>query len=179
MKRLVLFSLLACASTRRAPAPAPAPPTPSVLTDVAPVSPWPGVLREAMQAAESGDYARADRLLAEWGLAHPKSPEGAEADFYRALWKIDPANKGPTIREQLAFVDAYLNGGPSQPHYQEAWVLRRLAETADSLRGVVDAVRSTQETRTRVKDDEIRRLTDMLEKTTAELERIKRRLAKP
>ncbi|MFN8572831.1 MAG: hypothetical protein U0132_12355 [Gemmatimonadaceae bacterium] len=172
----VLFVLAGCSRPAQRPVPIAAPP---VLPPVAAVSPWPGILRQAQQAADAGDYATADRLLAEFGVAHPKTPEGAEADFFRALYKADPPNAAATIREQLGAFDAYLVGGSAQPHYAEAIVLRRLLESTDSLRALVAAVRTTQDARARAREDEIRRLTDVLEKTTAELERIKRRLAKP
>ncbi len=177
-RTVVLILALACGQRAPAPAPVPAEPLPALPT-VSDVSQWPLMIRQAQQAAESGDYAAADRMLAAYGISHPNSPEGAEADFYRALFKSDPANHGTTIREQLAAFDAYLTGGAALPRYGEALVLRRLLESNDSLRALVDAVRSTQETRARAKDDEIRRLSDILERTTAELERIKRRLAKP
>ncbi len=177
-RRLLWLALVlaACARPAQPPAPVVAPP---VLPPVTAVSPWPGLLRQAQQAADAGDYATADRILAEYGVAHPKTPEGAEADFFRALFKADPPNAASTIREQLGAFDAYLVGGSAQPHYTEAIVIRRLLESSDSLRALVAAVRATQDARARVREDEIRRLTDVLEKTTAELERIKRRLAKP
>lgn len=176
--RLALIIVLAAACTRPAPAPVPAAPVPT-LPPIAVVSPWPGVLRQAQQAAEAGDYAGADRLLTDFAVAHPKTPEGAEADFYRALYKADPSNTGASIREQLGALDAYLVGGSAQPHYAVALVMRRMLESSDSLRALVAAVRSTQDARLRARDDEVRRLTDQLERTTAELDRIKRRLAKP
>jgi len=170
--------LLACCRGAPAPAPTPVDQAPAIPT-VNDVSPWPATLRQAQQAAESGDYHGADRLLAAYGVSHPQSPEGAEADFFRALFKLDPANHSVSMREQLSAFDAYLTGGAGLPRYGEALVLRRMVETTDSLRALVEAVRGAQETRTRAKDDEIRRLSDILERTTAELERIKRRLAKP
>ena len=175
--RPLLLLTLAC---RGAPVPAPvlAAPPPA-LPSVSDVSPWPATLRQAQQAAESGDYSAADRLLSAFGISHPNSAEGREADFFRAVFRADPANHAASIREQLSAFDAYLTGGAAFPRYGEALVLRRLVESSDSLRALVDAVRTTQEARARAKDDEVRRLTDVLERTTAELERIKRRLAKP
>lgn len=180
VRKLVAVVTMAMATACHQPVPAPVPVvTAPVLPDLSTVSPWPGTLRQAQQAAESGDYQGADRILADFAVAHPHTNEGAEADFYRALYKADPPNAAITIREQLAAFDAYLVGGSAQPHYAEALVLRRLLESTDSLRALVTAVRTTQDARVKAKDDEIRRLTEVLEKTTAELERIKRRLAKP
>ncbi|MEP7344916.1 MAG: hypothetical protein ABI877_06610 [Gemmatimonadaceae bacterium] len=175
---VALVLILACGRSAPVPTPVPAEPPPSLPT-VGDVSQWPTILRQAQQAAESGDYVAADRLLSTHGISHPNSPEGAEADFFRALFKADPANHSATLREQLSAFDAYLTAGAALPRYGEVLVLRRLLETSDSLRALVDVVRATQEARSRAKDDEIRRLSDVLERTTAELDRIKRRLAKP
>jgi len=172
--------LIALACGRRAPVPLPTPVDTTLdIPTVNDVSQWPAILRQAQQAAESGDYQAADRLLSTYGVSHQHSPEGAEADFFRALFKSDPANHSTSIREQLSAFDTYLTGGAALPRYGEALVLRRLLESSDSLRSLVDAVRTSQEARNKVKDDEIRRLADVLERTTAELNRIKRRLAKP
>lgn len=149
------------------------------IPSVSDLSIWPSTLRQAQQAAEAGDYTTTDRLLAAYGVSHPNSAEGAEADFFRALFKADPANQGVTLRERLSAFDAYLTGGAALPHYGEALVLRRLLETGDSLRSLVATMRTTHDERLRAKDEEIKRLSDILERTTAELERIKRRLAKP
>lgn len=175
---LGLLGALACGRRTAVPPPAPVDRTLAIPT-VSDVSQWPAILRQAQQAAESGDYQAADRLLSSYGVSHQNSPEGAEADFFRALFKSDPANHSVSIREQLSAFDVYLTGGAALPRYGEALVLRRLLESGDSLRALVDAVRASQEARTKAKDEEIRRLADVLERTTAELNRIKRRLAKP
>jgi hypothetical protein len=174
----ILAMAAACGWRRQAPPPAAAS-SAQALPAVPDLSPWPAALRQAQRAAEAGDFATADRVLATFGAAHPRSADGAEADFFRALFKTDPANQTTTIREQLAAFDAYLMGGDAVPRYGEALILRRLVETSDSLRAVVQAVRTTADARAKAKEDEIRRLADLLERTTAELERIKRRLARP
>jgi hypothetical protein len=163
----------ACLARHPRPETAPTPPIPAAPT----VSPWPGVLASARRAADAGRFADADRVLSEFAVQHPQSPEGAEADFWRALFRSDPANRDATIREQLAAFDSYLNGGPSLPRYAEAKILRRMVETVDSARAVIVAVRAAADVRERAKNDEVKRLSDELEKALAEMERIRRRLS--
>ena len=165
-----LLLLTACTS---APMPVPPPPLPTPLPDI---SPWPGILVRAQRLAERGRYAEADQVLAEFAVNHPGSRDGAEADFWRALLKADPANEEVTVREQLAALDTYLAGGPEMPRYVEAQILRRLVEAVDSTRSLVVAVRAAANARVDAKNDEVKRLSDELEKTVAELERIRRRL---
>jgi hypothetical protein len=167
-----LLLLMACVTKTQPPVkpePKPAPPPA--------VSPWFGVLASARRAADAGHFDDAERILATFAVEHPGTPEGAEADFWRALFRADPANTKTTLREQLSALDAYINGGPSQPRYTEAVILRRMVETVDSARAVIVAVRATADARDRAKNDEVKRLTEELEKAVAEMERIRRRLA--
>ena len=163
--------------------PRPAPPAEPVRREVEPpplapvLSPWPGTLATALRAAESGRYDDADRTLLEFSLKHARSPEGAESDFWRALLKTDPANNNVSAREQLALLDGYLGNGPTAPRYTEAQILRRIVETSDSTRALLAAVRASAEAREKARDEEIRRLNDLYDRTAAELDRIKRRLA--
>jgi hypothetical protein len=170
-----LLPLLAACLTKHAPPAVPAPPVPE--PSVPTVSPWPAIFTSARRAADAGRYAEADRILGEFAVQHARSPDGAEADFWRALFRSDPANADATIREQLAAFDTYLIGGPSLPRYAEALILRRMVEAIDSARTLVVAVRATVEARERAKNDEVKRLSDELEKAVAEMERIRRRLA--
>jgi acyl-CoA reductase-like NAD-dependent aldehyde dehydrogenase len=134
------------------------------------------VLAGARRAAEGGRYQEADRILGEFAVQHPQSTEGSEADFWRALFRADPANTESTVREQLAAFDSYLSGGKSMPRYAEAQVLRRMVEVIDSTRALIVAVRAAADARERAKTDEVKRISDELEKAVTELERIKRRL---
>lgn len=143
----------------------------------APISPLPGVLHRAQELADRGQFLEADRVLADFAISRPGTPEGAEADFWRALLRADPANSQATVRDQLAAIDAYLSGGPEMPRYMEALIVRRLVETADSARSMITAVRAAAQARERAKEDEARRLAEELEKALAELDRIRRRLA--
>jgi hypothetical protein len=167
-------ALCAC-SQRPLPDPIPAPVAP--LTVVPEVSPWPGIFSRARRAADAERFGEADRLLAEFAQQHASSPESSEATFWRALFSIDPANTTATVSDQIAAFDSYIAAGPSLPRYTEARILRRMVEAIDSTRALVVAVRATAEARDRAKSDEVKRLSDELEKTLAEMERIKRRLA--
>ncbi len=167
---------LAVSCRRAPPAPLPAPIVQLVVAPPPPISPWPGTLATALRAAESGRFTEAERILTDFGLANPGTPEGSESDFWRALLKTDPANRAVTPRESMALYDAYLSGGTSQPRYAEALILRRVVESMDSTRALLATVRASADAREKSRDDEIRRLNDVVDRTTAELERIKRRL---
>lgn len=159
--------------------PAPAPPAPVVpeVIPAPPISPWPGTLSSALRAAEQGHFDEAERLLTDFSVTHAGTPDGAESDFWRALLKTDPANAKVTPRESMALYDAYLGGGPTLPRYAEAIILRRVVESLDSTRSLLATVRASADAREKTRDEEIRRLNDVVDRTTAELERIKRRLA--
>ncbi|MEP7380093.1 MAG: hypothetical protein ABI910_00320 [Gemmatimonadota bacterium] len=167
---------LAVGCRRAPPAPLPAPIVQLIAAPPAPISPWPGTLATALRAAESGRFAESERILTDFGLANPATPEGAESDFWRALLKTDPANRAVTPRESMALYDSYLSGGTSQPRYAEALILRRVVESMDSTRALLATVRASADAREKSRDEEIRRLNDVVDRTTAELERIKRRL---
>jgi hypothetical protein len=179
MKRSILLlgmalvlDLAACARPAQVPAvqqaPPPAPP---------PLSAWPGTLATALRSAEQLKFDEADAVLTRYALDHPGSAEGAEADFWRALLRLDPFNTRASVREAIAGLDAYLNAGPSAARYAEVRVLRRLLESLDSSRAQLVAARAAADARDRARDDEIRKLGDELGKTMAELDRIRRRLA--
>jgi hypothetical protein len=165
-------------SCRKPPPPPPTPervevaPTPAL----PPISPWPATIAAALRAAESGRYDEAERLLVEFSVKHAGTPEGTESDFWRALLKIDPSNRKVAVREQLALLDAYLGAGSAAPRYAEALILRRVVEAADSTRALMSTMRASAEAREKARDEEIKKLQDELDRTTAELERIKRRL---
>lgn len=169
---------LAISCRRPAPPPEPAPepavlaPTPSV----PPISQWPTTIASALRAAESGRYDEADRILLEFSVKHAGTPEGAESDFWRAFLKTDPANHDVAPREQLSLLDAYLGAGSATPRYHEAVILRRIVEAMDSTRSLLTTMRASAEAREKTRDDEIKRLNDLVDRTTAELDRIKRRL---
>lgn len=174
---LVLLALVAC---RRTPPPVVVPlPAPVVLPGPTQLSEWPATQAQVQRAMDNGEYQQADQLLARFALNHTGSAEGAEADYWRAVIKADPNNARPTHRERVALFEAYLAAGPSAPHYAEALVFKRLLEAVDSTRVLLAALRTTADTRQRAREDEIKKLTDDLDKAMSELDRIKKRLAPP
>ena len=176
-RSLLIMTFVFGVGCRSAPPPVIAPPPVELPVPVPlPVSLWPATLSEATRAFEAGRHEEADRILREHSLRMEGTAEGAESDFWRALFRADPANPGPSTRERIALFDAYLAAGPSAPRYVEAQIFRRLLESLDSTRTAVIALRTLAENRDKTRDDEVRRLSEDLDRTMAELERIRRRL---
>jgi lipoprotein-anchoring transpeptidase ErfK/SrfK len=154
---------------------------------------WAVALAEADSYAAAEQFARADSVLASYAAAHPTSPDTLDVLFWRALYHADPANpEEGALSEALDLIDRYLRARAPQPHLYEATALRRFAQIRDRAPIVrVDTVRAIDsaairvavarevEARQRVHDEDAQRLRDSLARTTAELERIRRRLAPP
>jgi hypothetical protein len=149
---------------------------------------WIDVLGTAKEAVADGRYSDADRTLQDFMLAYVGAPEAREAAYWRALLTLDPANRGGNTRGAEKQLEEYLSDTASTLHRTEALTLRRLATTIDSLvlthrisMSSADAARAEQaeqaDQREAELQKEIQRLKDQLEKTTAELERIKKRLS--
>ena len=179
---LCTLALGACVNRRGAPAG----PRPAIA--------WSEALYEAQRSADSGRYADADRVLDGFARRFPNTMEATEAVYWRALYKLDPANKEATARDAIIVLNAYLAATTPLPRHAEALVLKRSAESLDALsrtalgvpapRPATPSPTTTGEaTRERMREEEaikeIQRLREELEKTNAELERIKRRLAAP
>lgn len=176
-RRWALLVVL-CIGCRSAPPEIIAVPTPvPVMMPDSALSEWPTTLADALRAAEAGKYDEADQRLLQYGLKHAGTREGTESDFWRAVFKADPSNTGPETRERIALFDSYLAAGTGTPHYLEAVIFRRLLETMDVARAAIAQLRITNEARQRTREDEIRKLSDDLDRTMAELDRIKKRLA--
>lgn len=163
----------ACGPSRPA-----APPVP------APTLNWPAALGDAQRAATAGRFADADRLLAAFATAYADSPEAIEVRYWQALFKLDPANREGSARRAVADLDAYLANTGLLQHRVEGDALRRVAALVDTLRTAAEAPQVTvavptaaEIAATKAKDDEILRLRDSLTKTSAELERVRKRLA--
>ena len=131
-------------------------------------------------------FGIADKLLSDFAAQHPASAEGAEASFWRALYKLDPANQTASPHEALVLLDAYLASSLTTPHRAAATTLRHIAATFERGPAVVTQTvtvpgpgGSGAKSDDKSKDDEIARLKDELAKANAELERIKRRVATP
>ena len=156
--------------------PGPEVPSPTANSD------WAGSLTQTWQEVGAGRYAVADRLLAEFAIRHAGSAEATDASYWRAVFKLDPANPASSAHDAIALLDTYLASGQT-PHRTEAHAMRRVALALEA-RQKESAAAATTGTVSPPKDDkaqseEIARLKDELAKANAELERIKRRLAQP
>lgn len=146
---------------------------------------WAAALDEAQQAVIAGRYDDADHTLARYGEQHPGTSEAREAEYWRGVFKLDPANRSSSVTGAIASLDRYLAGPPTSPHWREAATLRRVAaqlETATRLAAA--ALTPTNVPRPVVvqdqgQADEIARLKAELAKANEELDRIKKRLAQP
>ena len=150
-------------------------------------------LISARQAVDAGNYFVADKLLDEFARTHPDTPEAREIAFWKAAYKLDPANSQGSLRDGILGLDAYLAANPTGQYRTEATLLRRTAAVAQNLntpRVVVDTattvVRDTVVVGSKSRDEQIAALRDQLEKSkaelakvSAELDRIKKRLANP
>lgn len=147
---------------------------------------WATALAVASQESGAGRHAIADKALADYALRYPASGDAAEANFWRALYKLDPANASGTSRDAGALLDSYL-ASPAIARRTEALTLRRLvtvlesrspASTTAGPSGML-AKSELSKAEDSVKDAEIVRLKEELARANAELERIRRRLAQP
>ena len=149
----------------------------------APRDEWATSLVEASQEVSSGRYGAADRILSEYSTRNPSSPQSTETMYWRALYKLDPANPNASTSEASVMLDNYLAVGVGS-HRSEANALRRIAGLVQSQNAASAVTASAQKPDAgkadeKAKDDELQRLRDELAKANAELDRIKRRLAAP
>lgn len=142
---------------------------------------WPIAVHRATLAADSGNYANAERILAAYVAANPGTREARETLFWRALFKLDPGNTASgSLVEGLATLDKYLSDKETVAYRAEATILKRLAVTTQVLlaKAMTLPVRDTAGVRT-FSDAEVASLRAELARTNAELDRIKKRLANP
>ena len=137
---------------------------------------WPAAYLAAQAAADRGAYGEADKALAEFATSHPGSPQALESGYWRAVYKLDPANKDASTKEAIAGLDRYL-ATPDGTHRGEATTLRRIAVQLQSLDRALSAQKTDEAAASR--DEDVKKLRDELQATKDELERIKRRLAAP
>ncbi|MFL5577146.1 MAG: hypothetical protein ACJ79S_14380 [Gemmatimonadaceae bacterium] len=145
---------------------------------------WPAALGDAQRAADAGRYADADRLLIGFAEHYADSPEAAETLFWRALFLMDPVNQDRSSKDAVAALDAYLAHAGMLPHRVEATVARRVLGALDSVSAELQAAKAAPPPPSpatlaaeRAKDEELTRLRDSLTRTSAELDRVRRRLA--
>ena len=134
-------------------------------------------------AAAAGNYGSADKALADYATQHAMSADASEVLYWRALYKLDPANPTASNRDAGVLLDSYIATGAARRRI-EALALKRISVALETRATPVTTVVTAPAPRPdqsaeRAKDEEIARLKDELTKANAELERIKRRLAKP
>jgi hypothetical protein len=138
---------------------------------------------QAAQEAVAGRFGVADKILSDYAARYPATSEAADAMYWRALYRLDPANPNASPREAAQLLDGYIatNNGT---HKMEAPALRRLAGAIEAR--AIAALNSATIPKSEPpkledpsKDEELKRVRDELAKANAELERIKRRLAQP
>lgn len=162
-----------------------------VRLDAPPVEPFPDpgpYLTEAMVAASDGHMARAEELLLTAASSFPDAVETRDVPYMRALLRLDPASAYGSTPEAVRLLDAYLATPDTVQYRTEAAILRRVALTLDSLQAELparelmisqrDSLDQARE-RERELEREMARLREALEKSNAELERIRRRLTAP
>ena len=172
----VLLALVALAGAcRRSNAPpARILPTPAVE--------WPATLGDARRAALAGRYEDAQRALTTFGEAYAGSPEAAEVLYWRSVLQLDPANHAGSTQVAAQTLDSYL-ALDSVQHRAEASLLRRVVGLIVFLSADLQAAKDVPPpvapppAALKEKEDEILRLRDSLTKTSAELERVRKRLA--
>ena len=140
-------------------------------------------IAQAAQEANAGRYAVADKLLSDYIARYPSTSEAADALYWRALYRLDPANPNASPHDAAQLLDGYISTSTGT-HKTEAQALRRVAVSMEN-RAVANANSSAvpklepPKPEDKAKDEELQRVKDELAKANAELERIKRRLAQP
>jgi hypothetical protein len=147
-------------------------------------SEWPALFTQVTQEVQAGRYGVADRLLADFASRYAGTEPAAEAQFWRALYRLDPANQNSSPREAIALLDSFLASPLSAPRRPEALVIRRVAVALEARPAVVTvttpgAPATPSRGDNTAKDEELARVKEELAKANAELERIRRRLAAP
>jgi hypothetical protein len=174
--RFVLVVVLAAACHHPAPPPAPVAQLPVPTLPVE--SPWVGTLAMVQTAVDSGQFAAADSMLADFEKSDAELMERRESAFWRAMMRADPRNPAFTPAGALRALEEFAAGSP--PHRQtETGVMLRLLAVSDSLRAAQASQRTAVEQRDRLREEEMQKLRDELARTQAELDRIKRRLGPP
>lgn len=167
-----------------------------------------GALPTAVALARSmaleKQFDAADSTLAQFATRYPGTPEAVETVYWRALFKMDPANPHGSVPAAMSMLDGYLGDTREREHVVEAAGLRRVAGQLDALSRLAanamtqakdatsvaanakaqaaDATARADAAKTEAPpsaESEIKRLKDELAKANAELERIRKRLSQP
>jgi hypothetical protein len=168
---VVLSAGSGCLPVRRVP---PAEATPSAASE------WSTVYAHAITEARASRISAAEKALTDFAQQHAGSPEAAEVPYWRAVLKLDPANP-VGIREALALLESYLANAPTGVHRVEAETFRRLALALEQRNAALAAIPPAVVPRPddKAREEEMQRLRDELAAANAELDRIRRRLARP
>jgi hypothetical protein len=129
-------------------------------------------------AVDSGRFSTAESILVNFERVERDSPDVAESAFWRAMLRADPRNPAFSPTDARAALEAYLTT-PDAQRRTEANVMLRLLALSDSLRSAQAAQKSATDARDRAREEELQKLRDDLQRTQAELDRIKRRLGPP
>lgn len=152
------------------------------------LSTWSATLDSAQRLVSDSQYAAADTLLAVFARSAPGSAEANEATFWHGVFLLAPANPGGNVHAAAEAFESYL-GSHATAHRAEAMALQRTTRTIDSLSQsrsfdslpAMHLVVSDDSSKTSAREQEmakmVKQLQDSLNKTTAELERIKKRLS--
>ena len=177
-RRTTVIAALALAACAPRPEVEPAAPAPLPV-----VAAWDSTLAGVRSLLGERRYLAADSTLAAFETRHAGTAESGDARWWRAVLQLDPQNPDGSPRGAIAAIDAYLAGGIEQPRYDEALLLRRAAESLDRPAPVPvtvptdsAAIDSLVSARLRAATDSIRALRTELERTQAELDRIRRRI---
>jgi hypothetical protein len=133
-----------------------------------------------MSDVRASRLAAADRALTDFAQRYSGSTEAAEVPYWRAVLRLDPSIPA-VLRESLAMLEGYLANTPNGTHRAEASTLLRLGVALEQRNAALAAIppAPTVKSEDKAKDEEIQRLRDELAKANAELDRIRRRLARP
>ena len=141
---------------------------------------WVIAKAEAATAVQAGRYAVADRLLYHFTEQYSGTAEAADASYWRAIYRMDPANLTASARGASTLLDSTLALPLDSAQRSNAMTLRRITaamERAAALNATLPS--SSADSNAKSQDDELLRLKSELAKATAELERIKKRVAQP
>ena len=178
MRPAALVIMLAFANGCHHPSPPPVPVVEAPVPSLPPEPPWLATFAALQMAVDSGRFAAADSILAEFDRTEASARDSSESAFWRAMLKSDPRNPAFTAAGARAALEAYAAADYSQ-HQTEVAVMLRLLSASDSLRAIQGTQRTATEARDKARDDELQRLRDELARTQAELDRLKRRLGPP
>jgi hypothetical protein len=145
-----------------------------------PAAEFAAAIEASRQKVDAGDYVAADKILADYSLAHQGTPEAREISFWRAMYIVDPANRTASIAQGIRALDIYLATDGTIWYRPQAEVLRRTALVIQQVRQAqMPKQVNGRDTVFISREEEVAALRDQLAKANAELERIKKRLANP